>query len=120
MPPDQCPDFARKLAGLALDVDHAQGAGPGGLASDALAEPAIDDLKPTQRVAAAWIAPVEPVEHEQLVGRPARSGDHVDRRHAAARMSREDEAVDRQIATGGKSLHRIIDEPVDPAIEQSR
>src|SRR5439155_3243054 len=55
MPRDQCPDFARKRAGLALDVDDAQGAGPVGLASEALAEPGIHNLKPAQRVAAPWI-----------------------------------------------------------------
>src|SRR6266496_2378960 len=59
MPRDPRPDFAGKLASLALDVDDAQGTGPVGLARDALSEPGIDDLKPAQRVAAARIAAVE-------------------------------------------------------------
>ena len=121
MPRDQRRDLARKRAGLPLDIDDAQRARPVGLARQPLAEPGIDDLDPLQRVAGARIAPVQPIEHEKLVGLPARSGDRVDRRHAAARMPRQDEAVDRQGAGGvGKPPQGILDQPVDPAIEQRR
>src|SRR6516165_12471279 len=93
---DQLSDLTRERARLLLDVNHPQCPRAFRLTCQSLTEPWVDGLETPHRVAPAGISAVEPVEDIEFVGRPMRSADDVDRRHPAARMGREDKAVDRE------------------------
>src|SRR5205807_2149047 len=92
-PRDQFRYFARKGTSLLLDIDDAQCALALWLPPQAVAEPTVDDLQPSQWIAAGGVPPIEPVEDVKFVRRPGCLGDNVDRRHAAAGMSRENEPI---------------------------
>src|SRR6202007_1853216 len=93
---DQLPDLSREWSGLLLDINHPQRALPLWLPRKSIAEPPIDGFEASHRVACGGIPAVEPVEYKKFVGWPPGFGDDVDGRHAASRMSREDQAVHRE------------------------
>src|SRR5438094_10448442 len=94
MPRDQVAEGARERAGLPLDIDDPQRARAVGLKLQPPPQPALKNLEPLHRIAEARLAPVKTVENMQFVGSPRRTGDGIDRRHAAAGMRRQDEAAE--------------------------
>src|ERR1700756_4136303 len=120
---DQLRHLARERAGLLLDINHPQRALALRLLRDPLAEPSVDEFEALQRLAQGGIPAIEPVEYEEFIGWPPRSGDDVDGRHAAAGMGREDKAVDRELSPAhplGKAVQAIVHQSIRSARKQGR
>src|SRR5437764_132614 len=118
---DQVAEGARVRTGLPLDIDDPQRARPLGFMLQPLAQPALKNLDPLHRIAEAWVAPIKAVENMEFVGSRRRTGDGIDRRHAAAGMRRQDEAAETKFgeaSSSGELFDRVVDEPVEAAIEQ--
>src|SRR5437773_1747518 len=96
MPSDQLSHLAREGTRLLLDIDHPKGALAVRFPPQAVAETTVDDLQPAHWVAARGVPAVEPVEDVKFVRRPGCLGNDVDRRHATAGMSRENEPIHRE------------------------
>src|SRR5271168_1357661 len=101
-PTDQFCHFARKGTRLLLDIDDPKGALALRFPPQAAVEPSLDDLQTPQWVAASGIPSVEPVEDVKFVRWPGCLGDNIDRRHAAAGMSRENEPIHREGTRSGR------------------
>src|SRR5436189_189858 len=91
---DYIAEGARVRTGLPLDIDDPQRARAVGLKLQPPPQPALKNLDPLHRIAEAWVAPIKAIENMEFVGSPRRTGDGIDRRHAAAGMRRQDETVD--------------------------
>src|SRR5215470_5390470 len=115
---DQFTHCAREPTCLLLDIDDPERALPFRFAVHAITEPPVDELQPPERVSGSWVSAIKPVEHIKFVGRPLRSGNHIDRRHSASRMSCENEATEGERAPkarrcqyhrSGKLLQAVFD-----------
>src|SRR5438309_3070458 len=128
MSSDQFRHFAREGTRLLLDIDHPKRASAVRLPPEAIAEPSVDGLQTSQRIAARGVPSVEPVEDIKLVGWAGRSGDGVDRLHAAAGMGGKNEPIQcegtryaRSSGYGvGELRQTVVRQPIDAAPKQSR
>jgi hypothetical protein len=90
---DQLTEPARERPGLLLDIDDAQRAGTRRFAGEPCRKPCVERVEPAHRIALCRVVAVQSVKDVQFIGRDFRSGDRIDRRHAAAGMCGQHQAV---------------------------